>query len=259
MHWSPGANLTLCKFPFVQLSFPFLGMTFFVFFLCVLSTALQYALAKTAQQIEKDLTASLSARSEVVLTSDSAFTEDFTQRWTIYGPANPGYSIAAKPATIQDLQTIVKYAVENNVSILATGGGHGYSTILSGVQQVLDVDLGNFKNVSVDASANTMTVGGSAIFADIYDPLYNAGKQFRKFERDLTLLLKLMQDSATGGSSSPGILGVTLGGGIGPLTGAHGLLIDSLLSVEMLSGTGDILTGQHLRIPTSFGVFEGLV
>jgi FAD/FMN-containing dehydrogenase len=37
-------------------------------------------------------------------------------------------------------------------------------------------------------------------------------------------------------------VGVTLGGGIGPLTGAHGLLIDSLLSVEMVTGAGQILT-----------------
>ncbi len=37
-------------------------------------------------------------------------------------------------------------------------------------------------------------------------------------------------------------MGVTLGGGIGPLTGTHGLLIDSLLSVEMVTGEGQILT-----------------
>jgi hypothetical protein len=35
-----------------------------------------------------------------------------------------------------------------------------------------------------------------------------------------------------------------LGGGIGPLTGEHGLLIDSLLSVEMVTGSGQILTAS---------------
>jgi FAD/FMN-containing dehydrogenase len=33
-----------------------------------------------------------------------------------------------------------------------------------------------------------------------------------------------------------------LGGGIGPLTGPHGLLIDSLLSLEMVTGSGQIVT-----------------
>ena len=35
--------------------------------------------------------------------------------------------------------------------------------------------------------------------------------------------------------------GVTSGAGIGPLTGEHGLVIDSLLSVRMVTGTGQIL------------------
>ena len=35
-----------------------------------------------------------------------------------------------------------------------------------------------------------------------------------------------------------------MGGGIGPLTGEHGLLIDSLLSVEMVTGSGQILTAS---------------
>ena len=35
-----------------------------------------------------------------------------------------------------------------------------------------------------------------------------------------------------------------MGGGIGPLTGEHGLLIDSLLSVEMVTGSGQMLTAS---------------
>lgn len=35
-----------------------------------------------------------------------------------------------------------------------------------------------------------------------------------------------------------------MGGGVGPLTGEHGLLIDSLLSVEMVTGSGEILTAS---------------
>lgn len=158
-------------------------MTFLVFFVGTLSFAIQHVLCVSPQQMETYLAASLSASSKVVLTSSAAFAENFTQRWTIYSLANPSYSIAAKPDTIQDLQIIVKYATENKMGILATGGGHGYSTALAGARQALDVDLGSFKHVSVNASANTMAVGGANIFADIYDPLYTAGKQFRKFGR----------------------------------------------------------------------------
>ncbi|KAJ6278828.1 hypothetical protein J3E71DRAFT_393846 [Bipolaris maydis] len=188
-------------------------------------TLAQHALAVTSQQIHIDLAKTLSSGSEVVLTTDPSYATSFTQRWTVYSKAEPSYDIAMKPATTTDVQKIIQYATMNNVSFLATGGGHGYSTSLSGVKGALNIDLSKFRKVTVDAAANTMTVGAATIFADMLDPLYAAGKQM-----------------PSGGSSTPSIIGVTLGGGIGPLTGAYGLLIDSLLSVEMVTGSGQILT-----------------
>lgn len=47
--------------------------------------------------------------------------------------------------------------------------------------------MSSFKNISVDADANKMTVGGGITFADIFQPLYAAGKEIRKSH--VTLLL----------------------------------------------------------------------
>lgn len=157
-------------------------MAFLVSVLFVLSIVTPHVLAVTSQQIGTDLTKSLSSGSEIILTNNPSYPTDFTQRWTIYSNANPTYSVAAKPATVKDVQKIVQYAAQNKVSFLATGGGHGYSTTLSGVKDALNVDLSNFKKVAIDASANTMTIGAATIFADVYDPLYAAGKQIRKFQ-----------------------------------------------------------------------------
>jgi FAD/FMN-containing dehydrogenase len=74
----------------------------------------------------------------------------------------------------------LQYASKNKVSLLATGGGHGYTTTLGGLKNALNVDLSNFKKVEVDASANTMVIGAATTFADMYDPLYAAGKMMRK-------------------------------------------------------------------------------
>ena len=52
---------------------------------------------------------------------------------------------------------------------------------LGGLQQGLDLDLSAFKNVSVDTKAKTLTVGGATLFADIYNPLYEAGFEVRMF------------------------------------------------------------------------------
>jgi hypothetical protein len=157
-------------------------MAFLGSILFVLSIVTQHVLAVTSQQIQVDLSKSLSSGSEIVLTSNPSYPTNFTQRWTIYSNANPTYSVAAKPATVKDVQRIIQYAARNKVSFLATGGGHGYSTTLSGVKKALNIDLSNFRKVAVDASANTMTIGAATIFADVYDPLYAAGKQIREFQ-----------------------------------------------------------------------------
>lgn len=44
-----------------------------------------------------------------------------------------------------------------------------------------------------------------------------------------------------GSDSCVGLLGATLGGGIGPYGGLHGLQLDALQSVRMVTGRGDIL------------------
>ena len=44
-----------------------------------------------------------------------------------------------------------------------------------------------------------------------------------------------------GYDSCVGILGATLGGGVGPYAGLHGLQIDALRSVRMVTGTGSLI------------------
>jgi FAD/FMN-containing dehydrogenase len=41
------------------------------------------------------------------------------------------------------------------------------------------------------------------------------------------------------------MVGATLGGGVGPFQGLHGLLIDSLVSVHMVTGTGEIVEASE--------------
>jgi FAD/FMN-containing dehydrogenase len=157
-------------------------MELFASLVLLTSTLAHHALAVTSQQIRIDLAKTLSSGTEVVLTTDRSYQTDFTQRWTIYSKADPAYNVAAKPATIKDVQKIVQYATKNQVPFLATGGGHGYTTSLSGLNGALNIDLSKFKKVAVDASTNTMTVGASSIFADMLDPLFAAGKQMRELQ-----------------------------------------------------------------------------
>ena len=47
------------------------------------------------------------------------------------------------------------------------------------MKNAIDIDLSNFMTVEVDASNNRLTVGGAVIFQQVFQPLYNAGKEIR--------------------------------------------------------------------------------
>lgn len=54
-----------------------------------------------------------------------------------------------------------------------------------------------------------------------------------------------------------GLVGVTIGGGIGTLQGKHGLMIDSLLSVRLVTAKGDIVTASQMENPDLFWAIRG--
>ena len=73
----------------------------------------------------------------------------------------------------------MKFATGLGIPFLATGGGHGFATTFARLRNGIEINLGGFKQVSVDSSAKTMTIGGSVIFEEVIDPLYNAGFELR--------------------------------------------------------------------------------
>ncbi|KAL9623488.1 MAG: hypothetical protein Q9160_002168 [Pyrenula sp. 1 TL-2023] len=105
------------------------------------------------------------------------------------------------------------------------GGGHGSSRTLGKLRNGLKIDMGNFHTVNVNASANLMTTGGSVTGADVTSALQVAGKEI-----------------PVGQCFCVGFTGAALGGGIGPYSGLYGAVSDSLISVKMVTGTGDLIT-----------------
>ncbi|KAL8833381.1 MAG: hypothetical protein Q9176_008009, partial [Flavoplaca citrina] len=115
----------------------------------------------------------------------------------------------------------VQLCAELNIPFLPTGGGHGYSTSFGKLKNGLSLDLGASKQVTVDKIAKTATIGGAATFGDVFDPLYAAA-----FE------------TPTGSCTCVG----TLAGGVGRYQAIHGLIIDNLLSLQMITAAGKLIT-----------------
>ena len=58
-----------------------------------------------------------------------------------------------------------------------------------------------------------------------------------------------------GADSCVGVLGATLGGGVGPYGGLHGLQIDALCSVRMVMGTGSLI---HVSVTSHPDLWWGM-
>ncbi|KAL9002894.1 MAG: hypothetical protein Q9188_004200 [Gyalolechia gomerana] len=166
----------------------------------------------------------LSPGTEILLRTDPTFANR-TQRYTSHDA--PTYLAAVKPALVSDVQKIVRFVSAVRIPFLATGGSHGFATTLGRLHDGLEIDLSAFKQISIDKAAGTMTVGGSVLIGDVIEPLYNAGKEIQ-----------------TGSQRCVGLVGATLGGGIGRYSGLHGMIVDALDSVQLVTANGDLITAS---------------
>jgi FAD/FMN-containing dehydrogenase len=140
--------------------------------------AAQLAAAATSSNYSiSSLVGQLSPGAEVFYPANANWSE-VTPRWSTNDA--PTYFAAIKPNTTADVQTIVRYASQNNIPFLATGAGHGFTTTLGEVKNGLEIDLSQFNTVEVDKKHSRMRIGGSVRFRDVMDPLYAAGKEVRK-------------------------------------------------------------------------------
>ncbi|RCI12730.1 hypothetical protein L249_1067 [Ophiocordyceps polyrhachis-furcata BCC 54312] len=173
-----------------------------------------------------------------VLFPDSPDFAKATERWTVFRP--PTYRAAIRPGTPEDIGKIVKLAASYKIPFLTRGAGHSYSITLAEFQHGLALDLSHFKTIEIDIDSETLTVGPGVTFNDIFDPLYQAGFQLQ-----------------TGTCSCPSLIGVTLGGGVGRLQGKHGLVLDALLSVRMVTADGEHIEVSRNSHPDLFWGIRG--
>jgi FAD/FMN-containing dehydrogenase len=136
-------------------------------------------------------------------------------------------ALIARASGTADVVAAVDFARENGSLLAVKGGGHslpGYSSCDDGV--MLDFSL--MKGVFVDRAAGTARAQGGAGWGD--------------FDRE-TQAYGL---AVTGGQvTHTGIAGLTLGGGIGWLHRKHGLTCDNLISAEVVTADGSIVTASE--------------
>ena len=141
---------------------------------------------------------------------------------------------------VADVIAAVRFARQQGLTIAVRGGGHnvaGFSTCDDGIV----IDLGPMKGVHVDPRAMTARA--------------QAGLTWGEFDNE-TQAFGL---ATTGGLvSTTGLAGFTLGGGIGWLLRKHGLTIDNLLGIELVTADGELVNASATENPELFwGLRDG--
>ncbi|KAI1448849.1 hypothetical protein F5Y02DRAFT_414852 [Annulohypoxylon stygium] len=208
--------------------------------LLLASLGLCYISPSNAQDLETILTDPSNnwASTTVVSFPGSQEFINATLRWEVYAP--PSYSAAISPGTEADVVKSVKLAIAHNIPLLATGARHGYTVTLARLQNGLAIDLSHFDSVRVNEQDETVTVGGAVKMRQVLDPVYDAGFELQ-----------------TGGSQCPGLLGATLGGGIGRDLGRYGLVLDALLSVRLVTADARLIDVSATSHPDLFWAIRG--
>ncbi|MEU8226110.1 FAD-binding oxidoreductase [Kribbella sp. NPDC048915] len=172
----------------------------------------------------------------------------------VIGPDDPGYdetrrlwnaehdrrpAVIVRPQSATDVQTAVRYAVAEGLEIAVRGGAHNTAG-LSSVDDGMMIDLSLLNQVSVDPTTRRAKAGGGALLGDL-----DAATQ----QHGLAV--------PAGVVSHTGVGGLTLGGGMGLLTRKHGLSIDNLESVRVVTADGNLRRAAAGENPDLFWAVRG--
>ncbi|KAI1746384.1 hypothetical protein F4680DRAFT_401248 [Xylaria scruposa] len=192
----------------------------------------------TSPNIKELFGPSLSPDAAIYLASEPNYTAHVTQRWSTHDA--PSYIATIQPASVEDVRNIVKIAASHGISFLATGGGHGVSNHLANLQGGLQIDLRKFNHVAFDRDTRRLTIGGAVKFAQLIEPVFEAGCQF-----------------PLGTAYCVGVVGATLGAGVSANQGYAGLLVDLLQEVEMVTASGKVVTASREHNEDLFWALRG--
>jgi FAD/FMN-containing dehydrogenase len=166
--------------------------------------------------------------------------DDYLQTRQIWnGAVQSQPALIAVCETSGDVQAAVWSAREYGLPLSVRGGGHDWAgrSLRHGG---LVIDLSHMRRVNVDPDASVATIEGGATAVDITSATSPYGLV-----------------AATGNCGTVGMVGLTTGGGYGPLTSRYGLALDNLLGAEIVLADGRLVHCDDHNNPDLFWAIRG--
>jgi FAD/FMN-containing dehydrogenase len=176
--------------------------------------------------VDQDALSELSASftGQLVMPGDPAY-DAYRGVWN--GSIDRFPALIARCGGVADVVEVVRFARSTGLALAVRGGGHsypGHSVCDGGIV----LDLAPMKGIRVDPGMRTARVQAGALWGEL-------DRETQAFGL-----------ATTGGIvTHTGVAGLTLGGGIGWLHRKHGLTIDQLLAVDLVTASGDFVEASE--------------
>jgi FAD/FMN-containing dehydrogenase len=187
--------------------------------------------------VQDDLLTALEGFRGALIRPDDAGFDDARRIFNAMIDRRP--ALVARCQGVADVVAAVNFARENDFDVTVRGGGHGVAGLCVADDAVL-IDLSAMKGIHVDPEGKTARAQGGVTWGEL------------NRETELHGL------GVTGGIiSTTGIAGLTLGGGFGWTMGKFGLAVDNLLSAQVVTADGRVLTASEDENPDLFWALRG--
>jgi hypothetical protein len=149
-------------------------------------------------------------------------------------------AMVARPSSTEEVAAAVNFARENGLRVAVQAEGHSAGALAGVGEDTLLLKTGRMTGAEVDIERRRARVGAAAKWRDI---------STQASPRGLAAL--------SGSSAEVGVVGYTLGGGLGWLARKHGLACNSVLAAEVVTADGQLVRADHENEPDLFWALRG--
>jgi FAD/FMN-containing dehydrogenase len=184
----------------------------------------------TVEQLQAGL------RGELIRPEDAGYDD---ARKVYNGMIDKRPALIVRCADVADVISAVNFARASGMTVSIRGGGHNVVGFASNDGGIV-IDLSRMKGIRVDPEKRTVRAEGGATWGDLDHATHAFGLAV-----------------PAGIVSTTGIGGLTLGGGVGNLTHTYGLTCDSLLSADVVTADGRLVTASPTKNKDLFWGLRG--
>ncbi len=171
-----------------------------------------------------------------VFPDDSRY-DDARQAWNLAADHRP--AVVVVPTSVDDVVSAVQYAAERELRVVVQGTGHG-TAVHGSMDGTVLVNMREMRGVEIDVGNRRARVEAGVVWEEVVAPAVEHG---------LTAL--------HGSSPNVGVVGYSLGGGIGWLARKHGLSAESVLAIELVTADGALLRADRTQNTDLFWALRG--